>query len=303
MIHVRGNESFLCFSWPANTSAEINWPGRLIMRNASVSSLYITIICYQLLFLLHPILSCQLRYLAEPLEGQRCLSNNDTKIFADKSREFCIWKCLSQERCFYVNYNTVSGKCFVGFDICAALTTAPDFTVTPFYPTREECTEWVPYTVNPRPVGVVTMLTGIPKQFVARVTYQTHVVPGKIHPNYMHSFWTSLGSQVVNHYYAQDVPAVEVMTIDVSCFQFWIPLQTGSSLPEGALVAGHLNDGTPLYTARFFAGSKLIYGYYNPQTKRAHGKETIIRSSSTFEVLIVLEARQVRWPIVVIINL
>ena len=275
-----------------DTSAKIRWSEWLIMEN-NVTSLYFTSICCHLLFLWYPVLSCQLRYSAQSLEGQRCPSNNNTKTFVGKSHGFCIWKCLSHERCFYVNYNTVSAQCSLGFNICAARTTAPDFIMSPFYPKRKECTEWVPYSVNPHPVGLVTMLTSILKQFVARVTYQSHVVPGKLHPNYKNSFWTSLGSQAIKHFYAQNTPAVEVMTIDVSCLQFWVALRTGSSLPEGAFMAGHLNDGTPLYTARFWTGSKLIYGYYNPQTKRAHGEESVVISSSTFEILTVLEAPHV----------
>ena len=164
--------------------------------------------------------------------------------------------------------------------------------MTRFYPRNDECVEWVPYTVNPYPVGLVTMLSGKQKQFVARVEYQTDVtVPGKIHPNAKNGFWTSLGSTVISHGPAQQFPVVEVLAIDVACTQLWVVMETESALPQGALVGGQLNDGTPLYTARFLVDSGLVYGYYNPQTRRAHGEQRGIRSSTTCEVLVVLEPR------------
>ena len=243
------------------------------MDNANAAFMAIAAVCFYLFGLQHRVLSCQSRYSAPPLVGQKCLSNHDTETFATKSVRYCILKCLSENICYYVNHNTKDGECYLGYNICSALAIAPDFTMMRFHPKRQNCTEWLPYTVNPYPGGLVTMSTGLRKQFVARVEHQSQFVPGKLHPDYQNSFWTSLGTQIINHYQAQNVAAVEVLTIDVACLQFWVALEIGSSLPEGTLPTGHLSDGTLLYTARFWAGSELIYGHYNPQTKRAHGEQ------------------------------
>ena len=191
--------------------------------------------------------------------------------------------------CFYMNYNTVSGHCSIGHTICASLTNTPNTMMTRFYPKRDECVEWVTYTINLHPDGLVTMLTGVSKQFDVRVQYQSAIVPGKVYPNTDNSFWTSLGSQIIHFADVQNVGAIEVLTIDVSCSQVWFPMETRCSLPEGALAAGHTADGTPLYTARFWTVSKLIYGHYNPQTKLAHGEQHGRKTSTTFDVLVILE--------------
>ena len=260
-----------------------------------VSVLCISTACWHLILPTCPVLSCESRDSAPPVTGQSCVSNHDTITFAAKSESYCKWKCMSHEKCLYMNYNTASSQCSPGYNICAALATAPDVIMTRFYPNRNECVEWIPYTVNPYPEGLVTMLTGVPKQFVARVQYQSAIVPGKIHPNADNGFWTSLESQYISFSHVQNVAAIEVLTIDVSCSQLWFPMETGSSLPEGALSAGYTNEGIPLYTARFWVGSKLIYGHYNLQTKRAHGEQWGVRSSTTFDVLVVFE--HIQWPI------
>ena len=238
------------------------------------------------------VLSGHFRYSTPQVVGQSCISNHDTKAFVAQSHGYCMWKCLSQERCFYVNYNILSGNCYLGFNICAAQATATDLTLNQFYPRKGECMEWVPYTVNPHPVGLVTMLTGKARQAVARVQYQAGVVvPGKLHSNYKNAFYTSLGSTKISHFQSQDITGIEVLAVDVACLQFWVAMEAETSLPEGAVMAGHLNDETPLYTARFWPRSKLNYGYYNPQTNKAHGEQAGVQSSTTFEVLVVQEPR------------
>ena len=61
-------------------------------------------------------------------------------------------------------------------------------------------------------------------------------------------------------------------------------METGSPLPDGALMSGYLSDGTPLYTARFLVNTLLIYGYYNPENDMAHGEEQGVRVSTTFDI-------------------
>ena len=262
------------------------------MRTTSAYCFHFLCICCHLIYLQHPALPCKTRYSAPPVNGRRCISNYEANTIAAKSYGYCVWKCLSQEKCHYVNYNTENGNCSLGNKMCGTLATAPDFRMILFYPKREECTQWVPYTVNPYPVGLVTMQPEVLEQIVARVQYQSHVLPGKVHPYYHNSFWTSLGAERVSHFHVQNVAAVEVLTIDMSCLQFWVAIETGSSLPDDAFVAGHLNDGTPLYTARFLAGSVHCFGYYNPKTNMAHGEEIIVQVSTTFDILVVLEPRR-----------
>ena len=259
------------------------------MGTTSAYFIHIINICCHLILLQNPVLPCKTRYSAAPVNGRRCISNYDTNTIPAKSYGYCMWKCLSQDWCRYMNYNTMDGQCSLGAKICGALATVPGFRMILFYPRREQCTEWVPYTVNPNPVGLVTMQTGIDKQFVARVQNQSHVVPGKIHPHYRDSFWASTGAQVVSYYHAQNVAAVEVLTIDMACLQFWVAMETGSSLPDGALMSGYLGDGTPLYTARFLVNTLLIYAYYNPETDMAHGEKYTAQVSTNFEILVVLE--------------
>ena len=172
------------------------WKLRLIMRTTSPYFFNLINIYCHLILLQHRVLPCKTRYSAPPINGGRCISNYDTYTIVAKSYGYCMLKCLSQDWCRYMNYRTTDGQCSLGTKICGTLATAPDFRMILFYPKRDECTEWVPYTVNPNPVGLVTMQTGLTKQFVARVKNQLHVVPGKLHPNFKNSFWASLGAEI-----------------------------------------------------------------------------------------------------------
>ena len=273
-----------------SASAELS--GRKLLVKMEKVTIFFKFICCQIMLLHHIVLSGHFSYSTPQVVGQSCVSNHNTTSFAAQSHGYCMWKCLSQKRCFYVNYNTLSGNCYLGFNICAAQATESDMTLNQFYPRKGECMEWVPYTIKPHPVGLVTMLTGKPRQVVARVQYKPGVVvPGKVHPNFKNAFYSSLGSTKIAHSQSQTNTAIEVLAVDMACLQFWVAMEAGSSLPEGAVVAGHLSDGTALYTARFWPRSKLNYGYYNPQTNRAHGEEAGVRSSTTFEVLVVQEPR------------
>ena len=155
---------------------------QLVMGITFVSVLYISTASWLLILLKYPVLPCQTRDSAPPVTGQSCVSNHDTITFAAKSESYCKWKCMYHEKCLYMNYNTASDQCSLGYNICAALAVIPDVMMIQFYPKRDECMEWIPYTVNPYPEGLVTMLTGVPKQFVARVQYQLAIVPGKVPP-------------------------------------------------------------------------------------------------------------------------
>ena len=238
------------------------------------------------------VLSGHFTYQTPQVVGQSCVSNHDTKSFAAQAHGYCMWKCLSEKRCFHVNYNILSGNCNLGFNICAAQATESDMTLNQFYPRKGECMEWVPYTVNLHPVRSGDNVNWKATEVVARVQYKPGVVvPGKVHPNFKNAFYSSLGSTKIAHFQSQTDTAIEVLAVDRACLQFWVAMDAGSSLPEGPVVAGHLNDGTALYTTKFWPRSKLNYGYYNPQTNRAHGEEAGIPSSTTFEVLVVQEPR------------
>ena len=110
-----------------------------------------------------------------------------------QNSRFKIWIILQLEmhvpwNWFYMNYNTVSGHCSIGHTICASLTNTPNIIMTRFYPKRDECVEWVTYTINPHPDGLVTMLTEVSKQFDARVQYQSAIVQPT---DKVSSWWTT----------------------------------------------------------------------------------------------------------------
>ena len=59
----------------------------------------------------------------------------------------------------------------------------------------------------------------------------------------------------------------EHMVVDPACSYMWVGFRAGDPIPGGAVIGGHLTDGTPLYVVvTLGAIGRRPIGYYNPLT-------------------------------------
>ena len=64
---------------------------------------------------------------------------------------------------------------------------------------------------------------------------------------------------------AVEVDSWQQMVFEPSCNFKWVRYQAGDSIPEGAVVGGHLADETPLYIVMTLSlTNRRPIGYYNP---------------------------------------
>ena len=64
---------------------------------------------------------------------------------------------------------------------------------------------------------------------------------------------------------AVEVRSWQQMVVEPSCNLKWVRYRAGDPIPEGAVVGGHLADGTPVYiVATLSLTDKRPIGYYNP---------------------------------------
>ena len=64
----------------------------------------------------------------------------------------------------------------------------------------------------------------------------------------------------------------EVLSVKESCSLNWVhyDASSGNAMPSGAILGGHLVDGTPLYVAiPYVSDTKDAAGYYNHETRIA----------------------------------
>ena len=65
----------------------------------------------------------------------------------------------------------------------------------------------------------------------------------------------------------------EYLLVHPTCSVLWLAWDTtsGSDLPTGAIVGGHLANGSPVYVAKGWAKTGIMkIGYYNPETAKGH---------------------------------
>ena len=64
---------------------------------------------------------------------------------------------------------------------------------------------------------------------------------------------------------AVEVRSWQQMVVEPSCNFKWIRYRAGDPIPDGAVVGGHLANGTPLYVVvTLLLTDKRQIGYYNP---------------------------------------
>ena len=242
------------------------------------------ILLYVLLDLGRFIDSCQMKNTNNPISGYKCVpDNNGDEYIGAYHFPQCVWKCLGKPTCHYVNHDIGTGQCVLGLSVCVILEPAPGFLVEAFGPYSHSCLRWGPHDEPNR--TPIQMHDGLQMIYLSRLLRSNILIPGKYIAD-VQNFWCSIEGEKTGPI---GLEGVSFLTTNPACTIPWMPYTAGASIPHGAVIGGHLADGTHLYVAWVDDGThRPAYGYYNPSSEVAHYEIDGGWTTTTMRLLILL---------------
>ena len=241
----------------------------------------------------HPIRGngCRNLHIHRDIIGYRCLPHdNSTLEQLDNMRwDRSQWHCLHNNNCTLVTYNAALMECILYADMCSNLIQANShIRTTILSPTPIKCIEWRQFDAPwPENLVVVNEKGDSGANFaVGRLTSGSRTLPAKYNPQT--SFITTDGVEKVT------TGKAEYLIIDPHCPYQWVTWMdtSGNDLPAGAIVGGHLENGTPLYVVKGWLnkyGGVWVIGYYNAQTKQVYLRyDGRLFDTTTMDILVML---------------
>ena len=221
--------------------------------------------------------ACEPRHTIRPLHGLRCLTTVSTAVW-QTARPQCVWLCLHMKTCHYINYNAHAGQCELGLGQCKSLQPDIGIMVNAFGPLRLGCLHWGSKQ-KPGWEPVQEQNRGL---YVARSASGDAVLIGKLNTKQNKLRANSEGAVIVTD---QDI---EILLLDTACPFPWMPYMAGEPLPSGAVVGGHLADGTTTYVVKVTHNGKANFGYYEPKSALAYYVYHGARMATSMDILVLL---------------
>ena len=224
--------------------------------------------------------ACELKYSKGPLYGLQCVTTTTPSVWQTVQPQ-CVWQCLRQNTCLYINYNPDTGHCELGFGQCESLQPSAGVIVNAFGPPRQDCLHWgsrhapgrVPVQAN--------------RGYVARIIRSKDVILGNLFVPSL-QFWAHEGkSRKVGPVFETD-SNLEILTKDAACPLPWMHYTAGEPLPFGVVTGGCLADGSTTYVAKVNHHNNDIFGYYNPKSALAYYEFRGVRTASEMDLLVLL---------------
>ena len=189
-------------------------------------------------------LACRQLY-TQPIMMGRCITNteNYTEII-NVQHPTCFWHCLRDATCTVINFNTVTGNCFLSQDTCVSLQEDSEYKSTVLSMGRPCKHAWMSQS-EPVTRGSIKMRENPGKEppydvYVIRGRAENNMLPGKYDGS--QSYYAYNGAESV-------VDNPEFLTIAPGCSAEWVAYSAGGLLPAKALVCGWW-QGAPVYTVR-----------------------------------------------------
>ena len=220
-----------------------------------------------------PVHACRKSYLQQARQGYMCLSSND--IFYNASTTAypqCLWHCVRRTNCLMLMYNTQHHYCLLANDSCKEAELDDSVIMTYLGPLSNDsdngghvCIQWKRNEGDwPQNLVVINDIKKADDYAVARVSVGDFLLPGAYRNGNTKSAMDGI---------RQSSYAGEYLLVHPACLVMWVSWDStsGSHLPTGAIVGGHLANGSPLYIAKGWAKlDTMKIGYYNPVTSRGH---------------------------------
>ena len=233
---------------------------------------------------------CRLTYTSEPFVDNKCVPRtlSSLEIWHSSDLQQCQWRCLKMEECDFLNYNTTSGQCELGFSQCISLWSALGVWVNVYGPSRHVCLHWG----SNKPTGLIPIKVHneFSGMYVARIVIGQALVVGKL-TNNMHWIYVNNGDTAMKLQYDATL-GHELLMADPNCTLSWVQYTPHSKIPSGAVIGGHLVDGSPTYVVKVHhvrhGKSYAVPGYYSMKTGMAHAEFYGPQASTDMKILILL---------------
>ena len=224
--------------------------------------------------------ACELKHSNKPLYGQQCVTSEPTEIW-QAARPQCVWRCLWTEACRYINHNSATGQCELGFSQCEFLQPAAGVIVNIFGPPRQGCLRWG----SDQEPGWVPIQERDGDIYMARTINNDALIIGNFFVG-VQELWANGEGVRIGPVTGNE--NIEVLTKNVVCIVRWLPYTAGEPLPHGAVTGGHLADGSAVYVVKVTDNNNPFFGYYNPKSALAYYEYEGARTTALLEILILL---------------
>ena len=187
---------------------------------------------------------CRTLYLHQVSLGHMCRSSSN--FFLQCVNDVCLWHCLRRHNCLMLMYNTQHHYCLLVDDSCKEAEFDDSVTMTYLGPLRNGgdngdhvCLQWRK-TEDDWPQNLIIVNDHLwgRDYAVARISVGDILLPGAYIKGDTKS--TIDGSK-------QMTDTGEYLLVHPTCSVLWLAWDTtsGSDLPTGAIVGGHLANGSP----------------------------------------------------------
>ena len=206
---------------------------------------------------------CESFHLRDRLLGYGCAWNNQV-IITDVAEHECVLRCMLDKSCTAVNYDVQDRVCMRMEVPCPVLETHQHThyqILAP--PPMDGCVQWLVSNDwnSPRMVKYNNKPGSV--HGVARLDSAGELLPARW-PRDSQKAFTVQNNDEFSHI------VFEVLVVNKSCSLGWVNYNasSGNPLHPGAILGGHLADGTLVYVALFpVTSSRKLVGYYNHETR------------------------------------
>ena len=211
------------------------------------------------------VLSCESSYIHGRLMGFGCAWDNRVNVTGVAEHE-CVLRCMLDKSCAAVNYDAKEKVC-MWIEVPCPVLESHQYTHYQILAPQpvDGCIQWIATSNRnyPRIVKYKSNPNGYYRHAVIRLKRAGEVLPGKWSLSQQHA------SAVQNNMAFSD-RQFEVLVVKESCSVRWVyyDASSGNPMTPGAIVGGHLIDGTPLYVAiACLTENYHVAGYYNHETR------------------------------------
>ena len=223
-------------------------------------------------------LACLTMYTNLRLNGYHCPGGSLGNTSGIDQQQ-CTHRCLIRQACRVMNYNSNDHVCVLGEHACHVAESHPDYMLMVLRPQRDvECAVWKPKR-SPLPTGTVDTHLGL-HEVLCRKQIGTDVLIGHATPD--GQAYIVVNGNEEGHW------NTHMLTVSPSCTLAWVPYTAGYTLPEKALVCGHLTSSGPAYCARVWRADRgrMFYGYYPDGHNVAYYAYNGVQESPKMDILI-----------------
>ena len=228
--------------------------------------------------------TCNILHTKQPTYNYRCVASPSTDVALYRA-DFpqCVWRCLRNTLCRYINHTSITGTCKLGFGQSDYLKADVGFMFNIFELPRNDCLLWGSCD-EPGLVPIQAYL-GSQMLYVARIVSKNILLIGK-YRNVNRDFWANReGARVHVHETNQQI---YILTKDEACSVLWMDYIAGKTLRVGTVTGGHLADGSVTYAAKITHDGQDVFGYHNPKSELAYYEFGGVWTAASMQILVLM---------------